>query len=595
MNAFKKIGLLLLVILFGLQSVAISQSWFCFQGRVTDIESQLPIAAYPVFIETSDTNCQLVYTDDNGFYYDSVYADVSWFVYASVQVEDCFGEIHVKEFEPPGEHNVADFAICAWQNECQAFFYYEQDIDNQFLFSFFDLSQGDAINKWSWDFGDFTYSNEVNPVHEYDNPGFYDVVLIVEDTLGNCWSVYDEVVYVDYEEECNADFLVTLDTLNNTPNTYYFTDNSTGNITEWFWDFGDGCYSEEQNPVHVYGDAGKYFVCLNISGDDGMGGICWDETCTEVSTLDYFTFGGHVFIDGFPINVEENDNSNIATAYLYRRFDNQWKYMDEREFWKFGYYWFVEKPQGEYLVRVDLHEESVDFGNYAPSYYSGGTNWIYASSFDLEDNNQIEVNINLHPLDIMQSGMGSISGYLEQGVSCDEEINLKQQIVKLFDAEGKLIDYTYSNGNGGFDFASLADGSYKVQAEITGKISTLEYATINSQNPFSDGHVLVINCDAYVGVEETEMADNGFMVKNVFPTPAGEFVNISLYSVSSMGVTIELAGLMGNRISSTMHDLEPGENIITLKMSGMKTGLFIYRIKSPQGQTIASGKILHTE
>jgi hypothetical protein len=417
----------------------------------------------------------------------------------------------------------------------------------------------------------------------------------VEDTNGSCWSVYDEVVYVDGEEGCQADFLVTLDTLNNTPHTYFFTDNSSGNITEWFWDFGDGYYSDEQNPVHVYENPGNYFVCLNISGYDGNGIMCWDEICEEVSTLNYFTFGGHVFIDGFPINIEETDSSNIATAYLYRRFNNQWKYMDEREFWKFGYYWFVEKPQGEYLLRVDLHEESVDFGNYAPSYYSGGTNWVYASSFYLEDNGQIEANINLYPLDIMQSGTGNISGYLEQGEGCDEVIDLKQQIVKLFDAEGKLIDFTYSDENGSFDFASIADGTYKLQAEITGKISSLEYAEINSQEPFSDGHVLVINCDAFVGVNETEMADNGFMVKNVFPTPAAEFVNISLYSASNMVVIVELTDILGKPASSNMLELEPGDNVITLKMSTMNAGLYLFRVKSPQGQTIASGKILHTQ
>ena len=593
MNAFKKIGLLLIIVLFGLQSAAISQSWFYFQGRVTDIDSLEPLAYYPVYFEGYDTICRVTFTNDTGYYLDSVYANPATFNYAEVSVEDCLGEMHTKEFMPPEQYNVANFEICEWQDQCQALFYYQQDFDNPYLFNFFDLSQGGEINKWTWDFGDFSFSNEINPVHEYEEAGFYQVLLTVEDTNGNCWSFYEESVFIDDTINCTADFIVTLDTLNNIPNSYFFTDNSIGNIDSWFWDFGDGYYSDEQNPVHVYDEGGDYLVCLSITGGGDAGSGCWDEKCTEVSTAQYFTFGGHVFIDGFPINIEESDSSNIATAFLYRRFENQWKYMDEREFWKFGYYWFVEKPEGEYLLRVDLHEGSVDFGNYAPSYYGGGTNWVYSAAFGLEDNNQVEVNINLQELGIMQSGTGSISGYLEQRESCDEVIDLYQQIVKLFDDGGNLIDFTYSKQNGVFEFASLADGSYKIQAEITGRTSTFEYATINSQNPFSDGHVLEIDCDAYVGVNETTMADNAFVVKDIFPIPANEFVNLRIQSFSALKSEIEIVDLMGKILSVTTLDVDSGENLITLNLNKLQSGVFVFRIKSLQGQTLSTGKILH--
>ena len=38
--------------------------------------------------------------------------------------------------------------------------------------------------------------------------------------------------------------------------------NSSENATEYFWDFGDGFYSTEENPVHVYSDSGTYVVTL---------------------------------------------------------------------------------------------------------------------------------------------------------------------------------------------------------------------------------------------------------------------------------------------------------------------------------------------
>jgi len=55
----------------------------------------------------------------------------------------------------------------------------------------------------------------------------------------------------------------------NAPLTVQFTDLSTGEITAWRWDFGDGVTSEERDPVHVYAVAGSYSVSLRVSGPFG--------------------------------------------------------------------------------------------------------------------------------------------------------------------------------------------------------------------------------------------------------------------------------------------------------------------------------------
>jgi len=60
-----------------------------------------------------------------------------------------------------------------------------------------------------------------------------------------------------------------------------FFDQSTGNPSAWFWDFGDGTTSTEQNPVHTYNGFGIFWVCLTISNPDGS---CQDEVCMEVNT-----------------------------------------------------------------------------------------------------------------------------------------------------------------------------------------------------------------------------------------------------------------------------------------------------------------------
>jgi hypothetical protein len=48
-----------------------------------------------------------------------------------------------------------------------------------------------------------------------------------------------------------------------------YTDQSTGDITSWQWDFGDGSTSTEQDPSHTYTDSGIYTVSLTATGPGG--------------------------------------------------------------------------------------------------------------------------------------------------------------------------------------------------------------------------------------------------------------------------------------------------------------------------------------
>ncbi len=56
----------------------------------------------------------------------------------------------------------------------------------------------------------------------------------------------------------------------NVPLETSFKDMSQGNVTEWFWDFGDGFQSMVQNPFHTYASAGTYSVSLTVKGRGGQ-------------------------------------------------------------------------------------------------------------------------------------------------------------------------------------------------------------------------------------------------------------------------------------------------------------------------------------
>lgn len=66
------------------------------------------------------------------------------------------------------------------------------------------------------------------------------------------------------------------------PHVVQFTDKSVGDPKSWYWQFGDGMSSTEQNPEHTYTVPGTYTVSLRAYNDQTSGnGVC--NRCIEVT------------------------------------------------------------------------------------------------------------------------------------------------------------------------------------------------------------------------------------------------------------------------------------------------------------------------
>jgi PKD repeat protein len=64
-------------------------------------------------------------------------------------------------------------------------------------------------------------------------------------------------------------YLVAHPTSGSAPLTVQFNDLSINSPTSWGWDFGDGDWSTEQNPFHVYQTEGTYWVTLYVTNSFG--------------------------------------------------------------------------------------------------------------------------------------------------------------------------------------------------------------------------------------------------------------------------------------------------------------------------------------
>lgn len=125
------------------------------------------------------------------------------------------------------------------------------------------ISDGTTLS-YLWNFGDGNTSTAANPVHNYAGPGPYTVTLIAtssngcsDDTIRTITNIFAQPqasFSVDSVESCFG-------------GTVNFSDLSTAansTVSQWFWDFGDGTTSNQQNPDKQYATAGTYLVKLYI-------------------------------------------------------------------------------------------------------------------------------------------------------------------------------------------------------------------------------------------------------------------------------------------------------------------------------------------
>jgi gliding motility-associated-like protein len=123
---------------------------------------------------------------------------------------------------------------------------------------FTDKSTG-GVDQWFWDFGDGGTSTQASPFHQFGDTGWHDVRLVVFNNTCPDTLIVKNAVYVnppisifEVKHDCNDKFTKT------------FVDKSLG-PQSWFWEFGDGITSTEQNPVHTYATTGTYKVRLTVT------------------------------------------------------------------------------------------------------------------------------------------------------------------------------------------------------------------------------------------------------------------------------------------------------------------------------------------
>jgi PKD repeat protein len=168
------------------------------------------------------------------------------------------------------------------EQSCQAdFTYYSMGAQ---LIQFENTSKGQyEVAFWELGDGANVESSTTFP-HGYAEEGYYDVTLTVVDTAVGCFnSTTKTIVLLDTvgaeEAICDASFSYFPET----NNVVKFSDESLGDVTNRYWDFGDdSAPSFGKNPSHPYRTSGYYEVCYTVFNSVG----CQETHCEIVAVGD---------------------------------------------------------------------------------------------------------------------------------------------------------------------------------------------------------------------------------------------------------------------------------------------------------------------
>jgi gliding motility-associated-like protein len=214
---------------------------------------------------------------------------------------------------------------------------------------------GENANTFTWDFGDGSNAYNVSPVmHRYSKPGSFTVDLLVTSSK-DCQSDTTFTILVDTISDVHANILLSTNTVLMEEPLHFQTEQAGQNIFEW--NFGDGNFSHQQNPVYTYSIPGNHTVTLTVTNPVGC--RAFDNTNVEVAAIyiaNSFTPNGDGLNDVFKISF-----TNHVYNFSMEIFNRQGNKIFRSESSELGWDGNVNgnpAPAGVYEYIVEIRDDS---------------------------------------------------------------------------------------------------------------------------------------------------------------------------------------------------------------------------------------------
>jgi gliding motility-associated-like protein len=173
----------------------------------------------------------------------------------------------------------------------------------------FTGSPSNSSYNYTWHFGDGYTSTAANPGHQFEDPGTYNVNLIVSNSTGCVDTAFATVTAYNVP---NAAFSLSYNSEVYTVGmSELFLNNLTSGGIQYLWDFGTGDMSTFFEPSYEYEEAGTYTITLYTVNQWG----CKDETQLPLVVK----FPEDVFIPNAFSPNGDNNNDLFSIKYQHVR------------------------------------------------------------------------------------------------------------------------------------------------------------------------------------------------------------------------------------------------------------------------------------
>jgi len=427
---------------------------------------------------------------------------------------------------------------------CSAYFTFLRDTSSaNYTYKFTDHSihTNDSIINWEWNFGDSSPLSSIqHPTHQYSSTGTYDVQLNIQ-TINGCSSLYIATIIINSGGlDCSASFTYSNDTASSQANTILFHDNSifTSPIISWKWYFDDGDSSSYQDPSHHFPFAGIYNVKLKIVTADCESEV---EIPVQVGNPQKYNLWGRIYVG--------NQTIDKCVAYIFREYSEDYVVAVDTVSLtslndSLGVYYFYQMVEGNYKVQISLPSSSIFYDDYAPTYFDNSVLWNNSQSISLFSDKSLQ-NIHMRSI-LMQIGTNYISG----SVLNQANGQLSNIVVFLMNAIGDIIDYTYTDDNGDYNFNEVPQGNYYVYGDLAGFASYPANLNFNTNNDTLSNVNFLIKGRTSIGIieKETEKVNYDYVL---FPNPVnGNNLNILLQEIPNEELSYRIYNSLGIEVQN---------------------------------------------